>query len=67
MGDLIRVKRRAKNLTRYHLATRMGIATDLVRSWDAGASQPDNRQLKVLASLLGYDADFDPTKEGLFS
>jgi len=45
----------------------MGIATGLVRSWEAGNSQPDNRQLKVLASLLGYDADFDPTKEDLFS
>jgi ribosome-binding protein aMBF1 (putative translation factor) len=45
----------------------MGIARALVRSWEDGTSRPDNRQLKVLASLLGYDADFDPTKEDLFS
>jgi ribosome-binding protein aMBF1 (putative translation factor) len=41
----------------------MGISTALVRSWETGNGQPDNRQVKVLASLLGYDADFDPTKQ----
>jgi ribosome-binding protein aMBF1 (putative translation factor) len=59
VGDLIRVKRRAINLTRYHLATRMGIAAALVRSWEGGKSQPDSQQLKALASLLGVDAGFN--------
>jgi hypothetical protein len=45
----------------------MGIATFLVLSWEGGNSQPDSQQMKVLASLFGYDADFDPTKEDLFS
>ena len=45
----------------------MGIATALVRSWEDGTSQPDSVQMKVLASLFGYGADFDPTKEDLFS
>jgi DNA-binding transcriptional regulator YiaG len=42
-----------KNLTPGHLAAKMGIATDLVRSWEGGTIQPDNRQLEVLANLLG--------------
>jgi ribosome-binding protein aMBF1 (putative translation factor) len=66
LGDWIQVKRHEKNLTSGHLAAKMGIATALVRSWEDGTSQPDNRQLKVLASLLGYDAGFDPSKEHAF-
>ena len=31
----------------------MGIATRLVRSWEDGTIQPDNRQLEASASLLG--------------
>jgi ribosome-binding protein aMBF1 (putative translation factor) len=57
IGDLIQVKRMEKNLTPGHLAAKMGIATALVRSWEDGTGQPDNRQLKVLAGLLGVDAD----------
>jgi ribosome-binding protein aMBF1 (putative translation factor) len=55
LGDLIRVKRREKNLTRYHLATKMGIITALIRSWEDGISQPDKRQWETLANLLGFD------------
>jgi ribosome-binding protein aMBF1 (putative translation factor) len=55
VGDLIQVKRHEKNLTPGHLAARMGIATCLVRSWEDGTIQPENRQLEVLASLLGFD------------
>jgi len=57
IGDWIQVKRVEKNLTPGHLAAKMGIATSLVRSWEDGTSQPDSRQLKVLTSLLGFDAD----------
>jgi ribosome-binding protein aMBF1 (putative translation factor) len=67
LGDWIQVKRNEKNLTPGHLAAKMGIATALVRSWEDGTSQPDNRQLKVLASLLGCDSDFDPTKKDAFA
>jgi ribosome-binding protein aMBF1 (putative translation factor) len=58
IGDIIQVKRMEKNLTPGHLAAKMGIATNLVRSWENGTSRPDNRQLEVLASLLGFDASF---------
>jgi hypothetical protein len=33
----------------------MGIATALVLSWENGSSQPDNRQLEMLARTLGFD------------
>jgi ribosome-binding protein aMBF1 (putative translation factor) len=64
VGDWIQVKRQEKNLTPSHLAAKMGIATALVRSWENGTSRPNDRQLKVLASLLGCAADFDPIKGG---
>jgi DNA-binding transcriptional regulator YiaG len=34
-----------KNLTPYHLAAKMGMATALIRSWKDGTTQPDNQQL----------------------
>jgi ribosome-binding protein aMBF1 (putative translation factor) len=67
IGDWIQVKRREKNLTSCHLAAKMGIPTALVRSWEDGNSQPDSKQMKVLASLFGYGADFDPTKKDAFA
>jgi DNA-binding transcriptional regulator YiaG len=60
IGGLIQVKRMEKNLMPGHVAAKMGIATALVRSWENGASQPDNRQLEVLANLLGFDARTNP-------
>jgi transcriptional regulator with XRE-family HTH domain len=63
VGDWIRVKRRERNLTRYHLATKMGIATKLLRSWEYGTSRPDRQQLLLLANGLMFDLakenDFD--------
>jgi ribosome-binding protein aMBF1 (putative translation factor) len=56
IGDLIQIKRQEKNLSPCHLAAKMGIATALVRSWENGTIQPENRQLEVLANLLGFDA-----------
>lgn len=56
LGDWVRVERMAKNLTRCHLALKMGIATALVRSWENDASQPDGLQLEVLAKIFGLDA-----------
>jgi ribosome-binding protein aMBF1 (putative translation factor) len=63
IGDWIQVKRQEKNLSPCHLAAKMGVAMALIRSWENGTAQADSQQLKVLANLLGCDADFDPTKE----
>jgi ribosome-binding protein aMBF1 (putative translation factor) len=60
LGDLIQVKRTAKNLTPGHLALKMGIATALVRSWEDGTIQPNSQQIETLASLLGFDAGVYP-------
>jgi ribosome-binding protein aMBF1 (putative translation factor) len=56
LGELIQVKRVERNLTPGYLAAKMGIAANLVRSWEDGSCQPDNRQLEVLASVLGFGA-----------
>ena len=67
VADWIQVKRQEKNLTHSHLAVKMGIATAWVHSWEDGTSQPDSVQMKVLASLLECNTDFNPKKENLFS
>jgi DNA-binding transcriptional regulator YiaG len=53
IGDWIQVKRQEKNLSPYHLATKMGIATALVRSWENGTSRPDNRQWRYWQTFWG--------------
>jgi ribosome-binding protein aMBF1 (putative translation factor) len=55
-GDWLKVKRLEKNLTRGHVAAKMGIATSLVCSWESSTQLPDIGQLKVLAAVLGFDA-----------
>jgi len=52
VGDWIQAKRMEKYLTPGHMAAKMGITTALIRSSEDGTGRPDNRQLKVLASLL---------------
>ena len=60
IGDWIQVKRLAKNLTRCHLALKMGIATAWVQSWENGSRQPDIQQLEILSSILEFNAkDFE--------
>jgi ribosome-binding protein aMBF1 (putative translation factor) len=62
LGDLIQIKRHEKHLTPGHLAAKMGIATTLIRSWEDGTVQRENRQLEGLARLLGLDAGDCPFK-----
>ena len=60
-GDWLKVKRLEKNLTRSHVAAKMGIATSLVNSWESNNLQPpDSQQLKVLSAVLDFDTkDFE--------
>jgi ribosome-binding protein aMBF1 (putative translation factor) len=51
-GDWIQVKRRAKNLTPYHLAAKMGIARAFVLAWESNQCQPDEQQWRVLKQKL---------------
>ena len=55
VGDWLKVKRLEKNLTRSHVAAKMGIATSLVCAWENDTQQPDNQQLRMLASVLDFD------------
>ena len=64
-GDWLRVKRIEKNLTPSHVAQKMGIATSLISSWESSTRRPDGAQLKILASVLGFDArDFEARVNG---
>jgi DNA-binding transcriptional regulator YiaG len=53
IGDWIRAGRIEKNLFPGHLAKKMGIATTLVRAWEAGAEEPDPKHLEIMATILG--------------
>jgi len=59
-GDWLKVKRLERNLTLGHVSEKMGIATSLVCSWESSTRHPDSQQLKVLATVLNFDAkDFE--------
>ena len=59
-GDWLKVKRLEKNLTRSHVAAKMGIATSLISSWESSNRQPDSQQLEILADALDFDKkDFE--------
>ena len=53
IGDWIQVNRIAKNFRPGHLALKMGIATDLVQSWEDGSTKPNEQQLKILTGIFG--------------
>jgi DNA-binding transcriptional regulator YiaG len=64
-GDWLKVQRMVKNLTPGHVASKMGIATSLICSWESSTRRPDGQQLKVLAAVLGFDAkDFEAFASG---
>jgi DNA-binding transcriptional regulator YiaG len=55
IGDMIRVRRQAKNLTPGHLALKMGIISSAVCSWEDGDARPNDWQLELLARILAFD------------
>jgi DNA-binding transcriptional regulator YiaG len=57
LGDWIRFKCQEKNLTPGHLAAKMGIASDLVCSWEEGTRQPGKQQLELLTNFLNHPAN----------
>lgn len=52
IGEWIRMKREQKRLARFQLAQRMGIASTLVRAWEAGNALPDEVQLALVREVL---------------
>ena len=57
LGDRIKAKREAKNLTPSHLAAKMGIAAAVVYSWEDNTQPPDNPQLAELSQILKFNFD----------
>jgi DNA-binding transcriptional regulator YiaG len=57
IGDLIRVRRQAKNLTPGHLAFKMGITSSVVCSWEDRSSRPNDWQLNLMAKILEFDPE----------
>jgi DNA-binding transcriptional regulator YiaG len=55
-GAWLRVKRLEKNLTPGRVAAKIGIAASLVCAWENCIQQPEYQQLKILASILNFDA-----------
>jgi len=52
LSEWIQEKRDDKRLTPYHLAAKMGIPSSLVRAWESGESRPDDKQWRLLSSIL---------------
>lgn len=48
--------RQKKDLSAYHLAAKMGIASALVTSWEDGKSDPHALERRKLSDLLSFDA-----------
>jgi hypothetical protein len=57
LGDWIRIRREAKNLTPSHLASKMGIAAAVVYSWEDNTHRPDCQQLADLSYFLKFNFD----------
>ena len=51
-GVWIEMKRHEKRFTRYHLASKMGIPSSLIRAWESGESEPDAKQCRILNVML---------------
>lgn len=45
--------RHRNGLAPYHIAEKMGIATQVIKAWEAGKESPDPRQMRTLVALLG--------------
>ena len=55
LAEWIQVGRQEKGLAPYHLAEKMGIASALVKSWESGEFEPDQRQRQKLCSVFGSE------------
>jgi ribosome-binding protein aMBF1 (putative translation factor) len=56
LGEWIQVGRQENRLSPYHLAEKMGIASALVKSWESGECEPDQRQRQMLCGIFGSDS-----------
>ena len=57
VGDWLKIKRPAKNLTPGHVAEKMGIAASVILAWEGGISTPNEQQWQTLSNLLSFDVN----------
>ena len=55
INEIIRTKRKEKNMTQEDLAQSLGISTPAVNKWEKGSTYPDITLLPALAKVLGTD------------
>ncbi len=67
IGNIIRTKRRAKDMTQEELAEILNLSVSAVSSWECGKNLPDITVLPALCSVLGVTSDtllgIDATKQ----
>ena len=56
MSEWIRLNRQAKNLTPGQLAAKMGIAAQMVWSWEEGTATPHNLHIVKMEVVFGMKA-----------
>ena len=57
IGNIIRTKRRAKDMTQEELAEKMSVSISAVSQWECGKSIPDLTMIPALCSVLDVSAD----------
>ncbi len=57
LGDHIQVRRFEEGLLQSELAEKMGVTTSLIQLWENDDCLPDERQFKMLVSLLAPQAE----------
>jgi ribosome-binding protein aMBF1 (putative translation factor) len=55
MTDWIRLNRQAKNLTPGQLAAKMGIAAQVIRSWEGGTCTPHTLHIAKMELVFGMN------------
>lgn len=55
MGEKLRTARQSAGLTLAALASKLGVSTEAVRLWEAGAAAPQSNNRQRLAQALGMD------------
>lgn len=57
LGERIKMLRKARNISQYEIAAKLGVSPQAVSRWELGLSQPESVKLPKLAKLLGTTID----------
>lgn len=56
-GQMVRVLRTTRGLTRTDLASRLGVSYATLRAWEAGLNTPNLRNVKALSEALSVSPE----------